>query len=402
MKRLLVVKLGGSVLADEQAVSEAARFISKVAAQASVVVVVSALKGVTDELVRKARTLSDTPDPELYDQLLSMGERVSARMFALALKSEGVECALVDVDTPYWPIITDDRHADAEPLLDETARACELKLKPLIERGVVPVVCGFIGLSKEGHVTTLGRGGSDTTATLLGKCLKADEVVLVKDVDGVWSTDPTRAAGARKLEKISVSEVAALAKSGAKVVQEKALRYVDGYRLRVTSLREGVEGGTIVVAEEEDVKSNVAADDVCMVTFVGLQGEKPGLELIELAGEYGIHPFAVTFDANSVTIYTTSSVGEKELHGLVDRGLAKAFAVKRGLTCITVSGRNLEGTPGVILRIAEPLYRQGINLYGITTSANTIRVFVQKELAEKTRRLIAASLNTIPLPGGGS
>lgn len=399
MSRLLVLKLGGSVLSDEKAVREAATFVAKAAAEARVVVVVSALKGVTDDLVKKAYSASQSPDPELYDQLVSMGERIAARIFALALRSLGVKCEVVDVDTPYWPIVTDDRHGDADPLVDETLRACETRLRPLLEGSVVPVVCGFIGVSKQGHITTLGRGGSDTTATLLGKCLRADEVVLVKDVDGIWSADPARVKDAKKLDAVRLSELSALARSGAKVIQDKALRYVDGYRLRVTSLREGLRGGTLILNDEEEVGSNISADEVSMVTLVCVGGQEPH-RLVELVGEQGIRPLAVTFDAQSATIYTTDSVGEEGLHTLVSKGLVKAFAIKRGLACITVSGKNLEGTPGVILRIAEPLYRHGINLYGISTSANNVRVFLQKELAEKARSLISSSFNPIPAMGG--
>jgi aspartate kinase len=399
LRRLLVLKLGGSVLSDANSVQSAAKFVRRAKENADIVVVVSALRGVTDELVNKAYSVASTPDPTLYDQLLSMGERTSARLFAIALQSAGVDCRVVDVDTPYWPIITDNRHMDANPLVDESTQACDVKLRPLIERSIVPVVCGFIGVSKDGELTTLGRGGSDTTATLLGKCLNADEVVLIKDVDGLWSSDPSRAQNAKKIQVISLGEMAALAKSGAKIIHDKALRYVDGYRLRVTSIREGLEGGTVIVDDEDEVSSNLTADDINMVTFVGLTTQKLQPELVNLLSFGGAPPLAVTFDSHSATVYTTSSIEETHLQSFVDRGLARAVAIKRNLSCITVYGRNLEGTPGVLLRITEPLYRHGINLYGISTSANNIRVFVQRDYAEKVKSLIAASLNSIPITG---
>jgi aspartate kinase len=399
LRRLLVLKLGGSVLSDEKAIKDAAKFVSAARNEADIVVVVSALKGVTDDLVSKARSVSDKPDPAVYDQLISMGERISARLFTLALRAVGVQSTIVDVDTPFWPVITDGRHVDAEPLLDESAQACEAKLRPLIEKSIVPVVCGFIGISKDGEVTTLGRGGSDTTATLLGRCLNADEVVLIKDVDGLLSTDPSRIKEARKLDVVSVDEMAALAKSGAKVVHEKALRYVNGYRLRITSIREGLNGGTLIIDTEEEVSSNISADDVNMITLVGLRNSSLQSELVDLVSQEGTPPLAVTFDSHSATLYTTKSVNERELHALVEKGMVKAVAIKRNLSCVTVSGRNLEGTPGVILRITEPLYQHGINLYGISTSANNIRVFVQRDLVEKVKSLITASLNSIPLAG---
>ncbi|PSN95551.1 hypothetical protein B9Q09_02960, partial [Candidatus Marsarchaeota G2 archaeon ECH_B_SAG-C16] len=140
MRRLLVLKLGGSVLSDEKAIKDAAKFVSAARNEADIVVVVSALKGVTDDLVSKTRSVSDKPDPAVYDQLISMGERISARLFTLALRAVGVQSTIVDVDTPFWPVITDGRHVDAEPLLDESAQACEAKLRPLIEKSIVPVM----------------------------------------------------------------------------------------------------------------------------------------------------------------------------------------------------------------------------------------------------------------------
>lgn len=397
MRKLLVLKFGGSVFSDSSSMLEAAKFVGAAKRDANVVVVVSALKGVTDGLLSMSRQVCANPDPKLVDQVLSMGERTSARMFCLALASSGTNCELVDVDTSYWPILTNDEHMDAEPLVDETASACSVRMMPLIESGVVPVVCGFIGLNKRGEVTTLGRGGSDTTATLLGKCLAADEVVLVKNVSGVQSSDPTSVTNAKKLDRLSLEEMQSLAKSGAKVVHEKALRYVDGYKLRITSIAEGLEGGTVIANEQNrGVSSVVSATDVNMVTLVGPKGDLVYAPLLELLKEMRVTPISISVDSRSALFYTNSRVDENRLHELVEKKLVKAVAVKRGLSCLTVAGPKLEDTPGVIARIAEPLYAHNINVYGLDTLGNVVKLFVSKDYVVKATEIISSSFGEIP------
>jgi aspartate kinase len=397
LRKLLVLKFGGSVFSDSSSMLEAAKFVGAAKRDANVVVVVSALKGVTDGLLSMSRQVCANPDPKLVDQVLSMGERTSARMFCLALASSGTNCELVDVDTSYWPILTNDEHMDAEPLVDETASACSVRMMPLIESGVVPVVCGFIGLNKRGEVTTLGRGGSDTTATLLGKCLAADEVVLVKNVSGVQSSDPTSVTNAKKLDRLSLEEMQSLAKSGAKVVHEKALRYVDGYKLRITSIAEGLEGGTVIANEQNrGVSSVVSATDVNMVTLVGPKGDLVYAPLLELLKEMRVTPISISVDSRSALFYTNSRVDENRLHELVEKKLVKAVAVKRGLSCLTVAGPKLEDTPGVIARIAEPLYAHNINVYGLDTLGNVVKLFVSKDYVVKATEIISSSFGEIP------
>jgi aspartate kinase len=397
LRKLLVLKFGGSVFSDASSILEAARFVGAAKRHHNIVVVVSALKGVTDNLLSLSRQVCENPSPVLLDQVLSMGERTSARMFCLALASSGVNCELVDVDTPYWPILTDSVHMDAEPLVDETAGACVAKMVPLIEAGIVPVVCGFIGLSKDGKVTTLGRGGSDTTATILGKCLAADEVVLIKDVSGVQSSDPTNVANVKKLDHLSLEEMQSLAKSGAKVVHEKALRYVDGYRLRITSIGEGLEGGTVIENDQaHGVSSMISATDVNMVTLVAPKGELVYASLLELLRDMGVTPISISVDSRSALFYTNSRVDENSLHKLVEKRLVKAVAVKRGLSCLTVAGPKLEDTPGVIARIAEPLYAHNINVYGLDTLGNAVKLFVSKDYVVKATEIISSSFGEIP------
>ena len=174
MPRLLVVKYGGSVLDSGTAIRRAAEAIREELGRGSrMVIVVSAMKGVTDQLLSAAGEISPDIPREVVDHIIGLGEEQSVRLMASALKSMGVDSVEVTPHTPSWPIVTDGNYGDAEPILEECESRAELGVKPLIERGQVPVVCGFVGRSLDGNITTLGRGGSDTTATLLARCLGA-------------------------------------------------------------------------------------------------------------------------------------------------------------------------------------------------------------------------------------
>jgi len=396
----IVVKFGGSVLKDVSAVADAASWVKRIADNGvGVVVVVSALKGVTDELVKTAKNLSENPDPELMDEILSIGERTSARLFALALRNYGVKSVFLDPSSKLWPIITNEKHLDAEPLYEETKKKVLENLVPLLSSGVVPVVCGFLGISREGKVTTLGRGGSDTTAVLLGNCLRADEIVLVKDVPGVFSADPDEVEGAEILSQLDFREAQALVRGGAKIVHTKALRYLEkGLKLRIASLKELLTGGgTIVEGYEKELEVGISKVRVSMLTIVGdkLEGSETLGKLMNKLGDKGVKVIASASEEESLILYVEES-GRilKEVHSaLVSDNLGKALSIYEGLSMISISGRMLETSPGVIYRITKPLAEAGINVYGLLTISSSIRVFVSNADADRAARLIKEELS---------
>jgi aspartate kinase len=186
MIETVVVKFGGSVLENEKAINQVASLIKETKSKGlGVLVVVSAMKGVTDQIMALSKKDNPEIEPQLLDELLSSGEKTSARLVAAALASFGLQSVMIDPDTPYWPVITDNRHLDANPLVEESRAKTKQLILPLLAAGKVPVVCGFLGKTTGGKTTTLGRGGSDTTAVLLGNCLNAKEVILVKEVEVV-------------------------------------------------------------------------------------------------------------------------------------------------------------------------------------------------------------------------
>jgi aspartate kinase len=394
-----VVKLGGSVLSDLAGVERAAAYIHKLVESGDrVVVVVSALKGVTDELLKTVNTLHPSPPPDMVDNTLAMGEMMSARYFALALHRLGVQAAVVDPCTDIWPVVTDDRHLDANPLLEECRELTKQGLERLLEKGVVPVVCGFIGVSKYGRITTMGRGGSDTTAVLLANCLDADEVILVKDVSGVYTADPKKTTEANVIDVISAEEVLTLSRGGAKVIHAKALQFLSPKsKIRVGTLESLEAGGTVIFGSEiPSLDVRVDNTNVTMVTLVGSSmGDVSKLSGVVKALEAAsAKVIASSVEESSLILYLDGDgeVVEKLHDYFVGHRLGKAVSHFPHLSLIRVYGSMLETVPGVVHKVLQPLAANSINVFGVLTISSSIRVFVSTRDVEKSVKLIRESL----------
>ena len=394
---IIVVKFGGSVLEDGEAIRKAARLIKATQQRGSgVVVVVSAMKGVTDNLLSLSRGVNPDMDPSFIDELLSSGEKTSARLVAAALARHGLTPFVVDPDSSDWPLITDDKHQDANPLMDVTREKARKVLLPEIARGKVPVVCGFLGRTSKGKVTTLGRGGSDTTAVVIGSCLGAKEVVLIKDVEGVYTSDPDKVTNPHFIESLNGEEAEMLAAGGAKFLHLKALRYqTPGLKIRVTSL-EKIDAGTVIEGDIPDARVEVTQVGVSMVTTVGLDSERLGSvqTLAKAIKRARASVLALSLESASAIFYTSggSRVLDSVHHELVQRKLGKAVSSFDGLAMISIKGKALETQPGIIQRVTQPLARSGINLYGVITIHSSVRVFVTADQAQKASKLIREAL----------
>ncbi|MEM2872695.1 MAG: ACT domain-containing protein [Nitrososphaerales archaeon] len=399
-KPIIVVKFGGSVLMNEENLKKAADMIkSEVEKGSRLVLVVSALKGQTDELLNLANKVAPDVSLSYLDEILAMGEKTSARIMSAALASKGLNPYLIDTESPHWPIITDDKHGDANPLLDETSRAIEEKLIPVIESGKIPVICGFIGKSKTDKVTTMGRGGSDTTAVLLGSCLNAKEVVLVKDVGSILSADPSKVEGSVPIDILDPEEAYILTAGGAKILQAKALRYKkDDLIIRVISLENKnlTSGGTLIGKGSLGYEIECYDKPVTMVTIVGAEASNPQ-SLALLAYEVqrsGGDIVSITSDEKSSILYISN--GRKLLNNLhklmVEKRIGKAVSSFEDLSMVSIKGRQLETNPGIIQRFITPLADQGINIYGLVTISSSIKIFISNKEIEKVLTLLRRAL----------
>ncbi|MEM2029694.1 MAG: aspartate kinase, partial [Candidatus Bathyarchaeia archaeon] len=238
MGNRVVVKFGGADLATGEKVRKAAEMVVN-ANFKETVVVVSAMGDTTDNLIRMISQIGNISDKD-YADIVSMGERTSARVFCSALKALGADAVYIEPSHEEWPIITDSNFRDAKPLMDETCKRASEYIEPILSKGKIVVVCGFLGRDRNGNITTLGRGGSDTTALILANCLKADEVILVKETEGVLSADPKVVEKPRTIDKIDIHEMFALAHGGAKIIKAEALKYkLPGQKLKVVSFSSG-------------------------------------------------------------------------------------------------------------------------------------------------------------------
>ncbi len=393
---IIIVKFGGSCLSTPSSVLAAAKKIANETQKGKkVIVVVSALSGVTDQLLGLAKSSTETKisDEEL-DDILSMGERTTVRIMSSSLKSLNVKTQDIDPTSPLWPIFTDSTFGNANVNLKKTRRAVDEKLLPLLNKGYALVIAGFIGLSPRGKITTLGRGGSDITAVLLGNCLDAEEVIFVKDVSGVLSADPKKVTNPQQIDSLMVEEAYSLASAGAKVIQPKALMYKKNSTvLRVVGFDfSDLSGGTVITGElKDDLDAELYPSQVSMITLITHDSSLAKImNIFSEVSTLKTDVLGMTASSASILLYVQNAGNlVQSLHEKIKKdGIAKAIHCIDSLAMITVTGYRIESIPGVIDVVVSPLAKAGINLSGVFTISSTIRIFVQWNDREKALALI--------------
>ena len=404
----IVVKFGGSSLADHERLLKAVVAVVNEAKKGTrIAVVVSAMGKTTDVLMSTAKNTSNGKlEKRDLDDILSMGERTSVRIFAAALRTNGVESRYFDPLDDDWPIITDAAFSNANPLLNECKQRIKECVLPVVEKGIVPVIAGFVGRTIDGKITTLGRGGSDTTAFILAEALSADEVVLVTDADGIMSGDPKVVTAPRRLSEIDVNRLVGLADSGAKFTHAKALKYKPrNINVRVINHAHGdltKEGTLITGALATELGVNIAyPSSIAEITVLGNHLSENPLIVSEMVEKAKAHATLVgmSMNTNSAILYVSE---EKNIDALfnethktvLNHEEALAMAVKKSLAFLKISGVGLEETHGIIGKISETLRVNNINISGILTIASSILVFVDWTEREKALQLIRNALGS--------
>jgi len=402
----IVAKFGGSSLADGESILKAVKAVAKAVQKGNqVVVVVSAMGKTTDALIGIINQSSEGKvTPNLLDDILSMGERTSARLFAAALKAQGVETRCFDPTDADWPIITDSSFTDAWPKLDECLPRARRHILPLLEKGITPVVAGFLGKTRNGQITTLGRGGSDTTAFIIGRAIQADEVVLVTDVDGILSGDPKIVHQPQRINQITVDSLAGLADSGTKFIHFKALKYKDdSFDVRLINHQLGkldCEGTVIVGSLPSELNVSLAHNEpVMMITIVGEHvSETPEIiqDIAGIAKQFSKPILGSSSNYNSIVLYMPQKLPKQlieALHSIVLKYKETfAIAIRENLALLKIKGVGLEEKPGLIGRIAEPLRANHLNIFGIFTITSSVLVLVDWNDGKKAIDLVRKSL----------
>ncbi|MFC7075113.1 aspartate kinase [Haloarcula halophila] len=385
----VVAKFGGTSLGNGDRINRAADSIAAAVQQGhEVAVVASAMGNTTDELL-------DGIEYEAADEdraeIVSMGERTSVRMLKGALAARGIESVFLEPGSEDWPIITDEY---GEVDVEETRKRAHALAGQL--KDVVPVMTGFLAEDHHGNVTTLGRGGSDTSAVMMGNYMDADEVVIVTDVEGVMTGDPRVVEGARNVGEISVDELRSLSFRGAEVVAPSALSYKDAaLGVRVVHYQHGdlLTGGTSIEGEFQNL-IDLQENPVACVTVAGRAiRNSPGI-LAELSGaiaEEDINIEANSSGMDSLTFYVDADDAddaEALLHSrVVDDETLSSVTVEDGIAVIRVTG----GDPSqsdLARRVVDPVSEAHIHLYDVITSATSVSVFVPWEDREQALELI--------------
>lgn len=394
---LYVHKYGGTSVGDVARIQHVADNVMKARQRGeSVVVVVSAMSGETNRLVALAKEAQPMPDPREMDVLLSTGEQVTIALLSMVLLERG--CPACSYTGGQVSIVTDEAHTKARIQDIDTQR-----LRADLESGKVVVVAGFQGVSEAGNITTLGRGGSDTTAVALAAALKADECLIYTDVDGVYTTDPRVEPKARRLDRITFEEMLEMASLGSKVLQIRAVEFAGKYNVPLRVLSSFQEGaGTLISYEDENMEkpliSGIAFNrDEAKLTVLGVP-DLPGVAsrilgpvaeanvevdmIVQNIAEDGTTNFTFTVNRGdyqkslSILRLTCAELGAREVLG--DAAIVK----------VSIVGVGMRSHAGIAAKMFETLAREGINILMISTSEIKISVVLKEKYLELAVRAL--------------
>ena len=396
---LIVHKYGGTSVGSPERIKNVAKRVAKARAEGhDIVVVVSAMSGETNRLVALAHEMQEHPDPRELDVVLATGEQVTIGLLAMALKDIGVDAK----SYTGWQVAlkTDTAHTKAriESIDDQRMRAD-------LDAGKVVIVAGFQGISSEGNISTLGRGGSDTSAVALAAALKADECQIYTDVDGVYTTDPRVVPEARRMDTVTFEEMIELASLGSKVLQIRSVEFAGKYkvRLRVLSSLQDGGNGTLITFEEDDNMERAAVTGIAFdknQARINVRGvpDKPGVA-------YQI--LGAVADANievDMIIQNVGSEGTTDFSFTVPRGdykqtiellqqrqdsIGAAYIDGDDTVCkVSAVGLGMRSHVGVAAKIFRTLAEEGINIQMISTSEIKVSVLIDEKYMELATRVL--------------
>ena len=396
---LIVQKYGGTSVGSVERIKNVAKRVAKARAEGhDVVVVVSAMSGETNRLVALAQEIQEIPDPREFDVILSTGEQVTIGLLAMALKSIGVEAK----SYTGWQVALKTDNAHTKARIEDIDDA---KMRADLQDGKVVIVAGFQGVSGNGDITTLGRGGSDTSAVALAAALKADECQIYTDVDGVYTTDPRVVPEARRMETVTFDEMLELASLGSKVLQIRSVEFAGKYKVRLRVLSSLTEGGdgTLITFEEDPnmeraIVSGIAFDkNQARINVRGVP-DKPGIAyqilgavadanidvdmIIQNAGAEGTTDFSFTVPRNDykktleVLQALQHTIGAQEVSG--DDTVCK----------VSIVGLGMRSHVGVASKMFRALAADSINIQMISTSEIKVSVLIDEKYMELATRVL--------------
>jgi aspartate kinase len=394
---LIVQKYGGTSVGSVEKIQNVADKLIAAREQGhDVVVVVSAMSGETNRLIELAQQISDKPEPREYDVLVSTGEQVTIALLSMALNTKGYMARSYTGSQVH--ILTDSAHTKARILdIDES------RIRADLDAGHIVVVAGFQGRDEHGNITTLGRGGSDTTAVALAAALKADECQIYTDVDGVYTTDPRVVPHARRLDRITFEEMLEMASLGSKVLQIRAVEFAGKYNVKLRVLSSFEEGpGTLITFEEDDMEQPIISGiafnrDEAKLTILGVP-DQPGVAY-QILGPIGEANIEIDMIIQNVAADATTDFTFTVHRNDYDKALAllQEIASKLGarevngdntIVKISIVGVGMRSHAGIASTMFEALAKEGINIRMISTSEIKISVVVDEKYLELAVRAL--------------
>ncbi|MDH5447231.1 MAG: aspartate kinase [Gammaproteobacteria bacterium] len=404
---LIVQKYGGTSVGDVERIQNVARRVKATADEGNqVVVVVSAMSGETNRLIDLAHQISESPELREYDVLVSTGEQVTIALLSMALNKLG--CPARSYTGAQVHILTDSSHTKARILdIDDQPVRTDL------ESGRVVVVAGFQGKDENGNITTLGRGGSDTTAVAMAAALKADECQIYTDVDGVYTTDPRVVSTAKRLERITFEEMLEMASLGSKVLQIRSVEFAGKYNVPLRVLSSFEDGpGTLITYEDDQMEQPVISGiafnrDEAKLTILGVP-DQPGVayKILGPIGEANVEVDMIIQNvaADSTTDFTfTVHRNDFEKAKTILQNVANELGAREvtgdtSIVKISLVGVGMRSHAGVASNMFQALARESINIQMISTSEIKISVVVDEKYLELGVRALHTAFNLDQAP----
>ena len=387
MPNIIVQKFGGTSVGSEEKIASVAKIIQKAALENSIVVVVSAMSGETNRLINLAKSFGDNPSKREFDALISTGEKVSAALLAMALQQIGVPAK--SFSASQISMKTTSTYSKAK-ILEVDGN----KIKETLDAGIVPIITGFQGITESGDVTTLGRGGSDTTAVAIAAQMKAERCDIYTDVDGIYTTDPRIVPEAKKLDTITMEEMLEMAGQGAKVIQIRAVEFANKYKVPVRVLSSFESGnGTLISLEENNMENGLVSGiafqkDQVKITLHGVS-DTPGMAygilgpLSDANIEVDVIVQNVSVNGKTDFTFTVSKEDEIAATAVIDslKGSLEFddLLIDSSIAKVSLVGVGMRTHAGIASSAFKALSEAGINIQMISTSEIKITIVVEEK-----------------------
>ncbi|MDA9903722.1 aspartate kinase [Gammaproteobacteria bacterium] len=387
MPNIIVQKFGGTSVGSEERIASVAKIVQKASLDNSIVVVVSAMSGETNRLISLAKSFGDNPSRREFDALISTGEKVSAALLAMALQQIGVPAK--SFSASQISMKTTSTYSKAR-ILDVDGK----KIQETLDAGIIPIITGFQGITESGDVTTLGRGGSDTTAVAIAAQMKAERCDIYTDVDGIYTTDPRIVPEAKKLDTITMEEMLEMAGQGAKVIQIRAVEFANKYKIPVRVLSSFESGnGTLISLEENNMENGLVSGiafqkDQVKFTLHGVS-DTPGMAYGILGplsdANISVDVIVQNISVNGKTDFTFTVSKEDEtaatdvIHTLNDTLKFDDLLIDSSIAKVSLVGVGMRSHAGIASSAFKSLSEAGINIQMISTSEIKITIVIKED-----------------------